>query len=511
MGLARTRSVALAGVEGQLVEVEADLAEGLPNLSLTGLPDPAVAESRDRIRAAVSNSGETWPLRRITLALLPATLPKHGSGFDLPLAVAILCAAGAAPVEPIAESVLLGELGLDGRVRPVRGVLAAVLAASRAGIRQAVVPAANAPEAALVPNVDVRGVATLGDLLAYLRGEPAPVVLGVPGESGPEPPGPDLVDVVGQAFGRRVLEVAAAGGHHVLFLGPPGAGKTMLAERLPGLLPRLGDEDALEVTAVHSVAGALPPGAPLIRRPPFQDPHHTATLPALVGGGSGLPRPGAVSLAHRGVLFLDEAPEFPSGVLDALRQPLERGSVLVSRSKATLRFPGRFQLVLAANPCGCAQAGGATCTCTPWARRRYLARLSGPLLDRIDLQVWLAAVSRADLLGGAASPEPTSVVAERVAAARAVATERWGGRWRTNAEVPGSQLRSRWRLPHEVTRPAEIALDRGLLSARGFDRVLRLSWTLADLAGRDTPDAGDVAEAVGMRTRHPIEGVRHGR
>lgn len=502
MTLARTRSVALSGVEGHVIEVEADLAEGLPGLTLTGLPDTAVAESRDRIRAAVVNSGENWPLRRITLALLPATLPKHGSGFDLPLAVAILCAAGAAPAEPVADAVLIGELGLDGRVRPVRGVLAAVLAASRAGVARAIVPMANASEAALVPGLEVRGVGRLAELLAHLRGELVEMPIGQPALPDDDDPPPDLADVVGQAHGRRVLAVAAAGGHHAFFLGPPGAGKTMLAERLPGLLPVLDDDAALEVTAIHSVAGALPPGAPLIRRPPFQDPHHTATVPSLVGGGSGSPRPGAVSLAHHGILFMDEAPEFTVGTLDALRQPMERGDVLVARASGLARFPARFQLILAANPCPCARAGGGECTCSPTARRRYLSKLSGPLLDRIDLQVWLMAVSRADLLSDLPDAEPTAIVAKRVRDARAAAAERWTGMsWRTNSCADGSQLRTRWRLPGRVTRPAERAMERGLLSARGFDRVLRISWSIADLAGSATPTETDVAEAVGMRTR----------
>jgi magnesium chelatase family protein len=312
---------------------------------------------------------------------------------------------------------------------------------------------------------------------------------------------PDLVDVVGQAAGRRAVEVAAAGGHHLFFTGPPGAGKTMLAERLPGLLPPLDEEAALEVTAIHSIAGTLPSESPLITRPPFEAPHHSATLASLVGGGSGQIRPGAVCRAHRGVLFLDEAPEFPRTVLDSLRQPLERGAVTISRAAGAVTFPCRAQLVLAANPCPCATAAGdAACTCSPLERRRYQSRLSGPLLDRIDLRVDLPPVTRAAWLDGLAAPEPTSVVAARVASARAAATERLRGSGLSlNAQVPGRLLRDRWAVPRASLALAERALERGALSVRGFDRVLRVAWTLADLAGRTVPTSDDVAEALGMR------------
>ncbi|MDT9683844.1 YifB family Mg chelatase-like AAA ATPase [Streptomyces sp. TRM76323] len=524
MGFARTCAVALVGVDGVVVEVQADLEPGVAAFTLVGLPDKSLSESRDRVRAAMVNSGAEWPQKKLTVGLSPASVPKAGSGFDLAVACAVMAAAELIDPRTIADLVLIGELGLDGRVRPVRGVLPAVLAAAEAGYEHVVVPERTAGEASLVPGVSVLGVRSLRQLVAILtdapvpeeepdeEGRPDPMLAGlvVPGagvgtglaaDSGD---GPDLADVAGQRAARLALEVAAAGGHHLLLSGPPGAGKTMLAERMPGLLPPLTRGESLEVTAVHSVAGILPPGRPLVSRAPYCAPHHSATMQSLIGGGNGLPRPGAVSLAHRGVLFLDEAPEFSGKALDALRQPLESGQVVVARAAGVVRLPARFLMVLAANPCPCgrhsAQGGG--CECPSSVIRRYQSRLSGPLLDRVDLRVEVEPVGRAELL--AADGESTAAVAPRVHAARERAAARLiGTPWTRNAEVPGHELRTRWHPAPGALAAAERDIERGLLTARGLDRVLRTAWTLADLAGRGRPGADDVNLALELRTGIP--------
>lgn len=504
MGLGRTVAVSLVGLSGHMIEVEAHLAASIPGFTLVGLPDASLAEARDRVRAAMTSSGLAWPQRRITVNLSPASLPKAGSGFDLAIAVATLAGAGVCDARAVAPVVHLGELGLDGRLRPVRGVLPAVVAAVAAGCPQVVVPLGNAEEARLVPGADVRPATHLAEVARWYGADvEVPDVEPVRPEvaAAPESPVLDMSDVLGQRDARWALEVAAAGGHHVLMVGPPGAGKTMLAARLPGLLPDLGEREAVEVTAVHSVAGIFCPTGGLLRRPPFEDPHHTATPAAVIGGGSGMPRPGAASRAHRGVLFMDEAPEFSPQVLQTLRQPLENGEVVIHRAGGTARYPARFQLVLAANPCPCGRSvgKGLECTCTPMARRRYFSRLSGPLLDRVDIQIEVLPVTRADRMAGL-SAEPTLAIAARVAEARAVARRRLAGTpWSTNSEVPGSWLRAHTRAAAD--RDLDLALDSGALSLRGVERVLRVAWTLADLAGRQEPGATEVGQALLLRTR----------
>lgn len=500
--IGRTTSVALAGLDGHVIDVEAHIAPSLPAFTIVGLPDASLNEARDRVRAAVASSGLSWPNRRITVNLSPASLPKSGSVTDVAIAVAVLAAAGIIDRRLAAANAHVGELGLDGRVRPVRGVLPAVAAAVAGGVPSVVVPAANLAEAELVPGARPMGIATLAEL-AHMYGNDSarpsstePVAL--PVRAFRQEDNLDLSDVRGQSDARWALEVAAAGGHHLLMVGPPGAGKTMLAARLPGILPDLSPADAVAATSIHSVSGTFDPADGLLRRPPFEAPHHSASAAAIVGGGSHLAKPGAISRAHGGVLFLDEAPEFPSSVLQTLRQPLEQGEVVLMRAAGAARYPARFQLVLAANPCSCGHfaGSGSACSCTPLARRRYFARLSGPLLDRVDIQVDVLPLRR-----GMDDPgESSAVVAARVAAARAAAASRYAAlNWATNSSASPGWLRER--TPRESLRLLHRALDLGALTARGADRTLRVAWTLGDLEGREAPSRDDVARAMALRSR----------
>lgn len=498
-----TASVVLTGVVGHVIEVEAHLAPSLPAFVLVGLPDASLSEARDRVRAAVSSSALAWPTRRITVNLSPASLPKSGSVTDLAIAVAVLAAAGMVSPRRARDAVHLGELGLDGRVRPVRGVLPSVVAAVAQGRPRVVVAHENAAEARLVPGVDVLAVGSLAELArAYGNDDARPAPSGASDPVAPAAPAPDeagdLSDVRGQEEARWALEVAAAGAHHLLMVGPPGAGKTMLASRLPTVLPDLAPEEAVSATAVHSVAGTFDAAGGLLTRPPFEAPHHSASAAAIVGGGARLARPGAISRAHAGVLFLDEAPEFPAAVLQTLRQPLESGEIVLHRAYGAVRYPARFQLVLAANPCPCGAFYGASsaCECSSIVRRRYFGRLSGPLMDRVDLQVDVMPVRTASGAPG----ESSAAVAQRVLEARQRAARRFADcPWSASAHASAAWLHSH--TPDAALRPALRAMEVGRLSARGADRAARVAWTLADLAGQDAPTADHVAQAMVLRSR----------
>lgn len=502
MQLAKSLSVSLYGLAGRLIEIETDISSNLPAFVLVGLPDASVSESASRVRAACTNSKLQLPGRKITVNLSPASVPKHGSGFDLAIAVSVLAAAGLIPKAHLDSSVFLGELALDGSIKPVPGVLAATIVAKRNLIRNMIVPEANSHEASLITGIEARGFSHLSQVVSHFGGK----VDVVSGSASTRPPASEaskpgcFSEVLGQDEAIQSLIIAAVGGHHLQMLGPPGAGKTMLASRFSAILPDLTESQAIELATVQSVTGLELQRLPTVV--PFQAPHHTASRVSIIGGGGASPKPGLISLAHNGVLFLDEAPEFQSDVLESLRQPLESGLITVSRASGHAVFPARFQLLVAANPCPCGFAIGTAknCTCTQVAKSRYLNRISGPLADRIDIRLQLNQVNAKLATSMERSSVTSAFAKQEVQTARARTAKRLEGTpWSLNAQVPGSFLRRELRLAKSVTTKLDQALESGYLSMRGYDRCLRIAWSIADHIGLDAPTQNEVARAVYLR------------
>lgn len=499
--IAKTESVAVVGMDGHPVDVEVAVAQGLPIFTIVGLPDPSIQEARERVRAAIQSSSETWPLKRVTVNLSPAHLRKAGSSFDLAMALGVLVAEERIEQDRLRNVCVLGELSLDGGVRRIHGVLPAAIAAAEAGARAVMVPVPNAAEAALVSGVDVLPVRHLAQAIRYLRGEGDVETANGAGPKAPVEHDVDLSDVRGNVLAKRALEIAAAGGHNLLMIGSPGGGKTMLARRLPGILPPMTEHESFEVTRVASVSGLLPDGAALITQRPFRAPHHSASMTGLIGGGSGVPHPGEVTLAHRGVLFLDEFAEFRRETLQALRQPLEDGVIRIVRARWAVTYPARFQLIAASNPCPCGYEGDERkgCSCQPGPKDSYKSRLRGPVIDRIDLQCAVDRIKRNELFTLPAG-DTTDIVAKRVADTRERQRSRYGrGGPRSNADVPPRDIDKTCRLQPAARARVELSIERQGLSARGAHRVIRVARTIADLAGEESVTEGHVDDALKFR------------
>jgi magnesium chelatase family protein len=501
MSIGKMQAVSLQGLLGSLIEIECDISDGIPMYSLLGLPDASLQESRERVRAALTNTGQKWPNKKVTISLSPAWLPKSGPSFDLAIALSILVADGVLPQAPLDGAIILGELALDGGIRPVRGVLPSLIAALNSGITRAIVPAANLNEAQLMEQMEILAFEDISQIYRWLLTGEYPFAEALGTESLHHENELDFADVAGQHVARFAAEVAATGGHHLLLIGPPGAGKTMIASRIPSILPPLTMEEALEVTAIHSISGGLKDRSAMSRTAPIISPHHTASRASIVGGGGRTIQPGAISLGHRGVLFIDEAPECAVGILDALRQPLESGEITIARQAGNVTFPARFLLILAANPCPCGKYSGKGrgCTCTSLQVRRYLGKLSGPLMDRIDIRVAVDPVGRIELASQELG-ESSADIRGRVMEARARAAHRFKTeKWKLNAEIPARALRRDYAPDREALNFLHDELDHERITARGLHKALRVAWTLADLSGKKKPGLVEVERAHQLR------------